>query len=231
MAAGVFHTPTVLQRSGMGPSSFLNNTGIAVVLDLPGVGSNLQDHAGPPVTWNYSQPYEYIPLPSEMASNATFKAEATAAFNQPTAHGPYTLAGGNSAIYVSLPHVTAQYKDITQKIRRMATDGTAASYLPPDIRSDAAMIAGYKQQPPVSAKPLENPSSPSLETPWTSSELAGRPWAFLLYPLSRGPVRLNLTDHLAPLLDCRAGSNPIDFDIHLAEVWFLRRLFNTPTMQ
>jgi len=232
IAAGALHTPTVLQRSGIGPSSFLNNAGIPVVLDLPGVGSNLQDHSGPPVTWNYSQPYEYFPLPSEMARNATFKAEATAAFDRPTAEGPYTLAGGNNAIYVSLPHVTAQYKDITQKIRRMATDGTAASYLPPDVRSNKDMIAGYKQQLLVLAELLENPESPNLETPWASSEPPGRAWSFLLHPLSRGTVRLNLTDHLAqPLLDYRAGSNPVDFDMHLAQLRFLRGLLDTPTMR
>lgn len=233
LSAGALHTPTVLQRSGIGPSSFLNNAGIPVVLNLPGVGSNLQDHSGPPVTWNYSKPYDYFPLPSEMASNATFKAEATAAFNQPTAQGPYTLAGGNSAIYVSLPHVTSQYRKITRKIRRMAAgNNTVASYLPPDIRSDPAMIAGYRRQLHVLADLLENPQAPSLETPWATSEAPGTAWSFLLHPLSRGTVRLNLTDHLAqPILDYRAGSNPVDFDIHLAQVRFLRGLLNTPTMQ
>ena len=230
LAAGAFHTPTVLQRSGIGPSSFLSSVGIPVVLDLPGVGSNLQDHAGPPVTWNYTKPYEYWPLPSQMR-NTTFKDEATAAFNAPVASGPYTLAGGNNAIYVSLPHVTPQYKEITKKIRRMATDGTAASYLPSDIRSDKAMIAGYKQQLLVLAELLEKPESPSLETPWASSEPIGRAWAFLLHPLSRGTVRLNLTDHLSmPTLDYRSGSNPVDFDLHLAHLRYLRGVVNTPTM-
>ncbi|KAK4168119.1 oxygen-dependent choline dehydrogenase [Cladorrhinum sp. PSN259] len=233
LSAGALHTPTVLQRSGIGPSSFLGGAGIPVVLDLPGVGSNLQDHSGPPVTWNYSQPYEYFPLPSEMANNATFKADATAAFNEPTAGGPYTMAGGNSAIYVSLPHVTSQYKNITKRIRSIATcNTTLTSYLPPDIRSDAAMIAGYKQQLLVLAELLENPEAPSLETPWATSEPAGTAWSFLLHPLSRGTVRLNLTDNLAqPILDYRSGSNPVDFDIHLAQVRFLRGLLNTPTMQ
>ena len=231
LAAGAFHTPTVLQRSGIGPSSFLTNAGIPVVLDLPGVGSNLQDHAGPPLTWNYTKPYEYWPLPSQMR-NATFKDEATAAFNNPVASGPYTLAGGNNAIYVSLPHVTAQYKEITKKIRRMATDGSAASYLPPDIRTNTAMIAGYKQQLLVLAELLENSESPSLETPWASAEPIGRAWAFLLHPLSRGTVRLNLTDHLSmPILDYRSGSNPVDFDLHLAHLRFLRGVLDTPTMQ
>lgn len=52
LSAGAFHTLTILQRSGIGPATFLQNAGIPLVLDLPGVGSNLQDHSGPVVDWN-----------------------------------------------------------------------------------------------------------------------------------------------------------------------------------
>jgi len=232
ISAGAFHTPTVLQRSGIGPASFLNNAGIPVVLDLPGVGSNLQDHSGPPVTWNYSKPWDFFPVPSTMANNATFKAEAIAAFAQTPASGPYTLAGGNSAIYVSLPHVTSSYRTIIDKIRRMAHDGSATSYLPADLRTNPAIAAGYKDQLLALTNLLANPSSPSLETPWATSEAPGTAWSFLLHPLSRGTVRLDPADHLAqPILDYRAGSNPVDMDIHRAQVRYLRRLLDTPTMK
>lgn len=51
ISAGVFHTPTILQRSGIGPSSVLTRLGIETIVDLPGVGSNLQDHSGPGLEW------------------------------------------------------------------------------------------------------------------------------------------------------------------------------------
>lgn len=44
LAAGAIHSPQVLMASGVGPSSHLAEHGIDVVADLPGVGSNLQDH-------------------------------------------------------------------------------------------------------------------------------------------------------------------------------------------
>jgi choline dehydrogenase len=43
LSAGVFNTPQLLKLSGIGPKKELKAHGIKVVLDLPGVGENLQD--------------------------------------------------------------------------------------------------------------------------------------------------------------------------------------------
>jgi choline dehydrogenase len=44
LAAGALQSPQVLQLSGIGPSELLRNQGIAVQVDAPEVGENLQDH-------------------------------------------------------------------------------------------------------------------------------------------------------------------------------------------
>lgn len=44
LAAGAIHTPQILQCSGVGAKSLLDAAGIDVVVDLPGVGQNFQDH-------------------------------------------------------------------------------------------------------------------------------------------------------------------------------------------
>ncbi len=44
VCAGALHTPAILMRAGIGPAAHLLRHGIAVVRDLPGVGSNLMDH-------------------------------------------------------------------------------------------------------------------------------------------------------------------------------------------
>ena len=43
LAAGAFNTPQLLKLSGIGPADELERHGIPVVVDLPGVGENLQD--------------------------------------------------------------------------------------------------------------------------------------------------------------------------------------------
>ena len=44
LAAGAVNTPALLQRSGIGAAPWLQQMGLPLVHDLPGVGENLQDH-------------------------------------------------------------------------------------------------------------------------------------------------------------------------------------------
>lgn len=44
-AAGAYHSPALLQRSGIGPAGDLRAAGIDAKLDLPGVGDHLLDHS------------------------------------------------------------------------------------------------------------------------------------------------------------------------------------------
>jgi choline dehydrogenase-like flavoprotein len=44
IASGAFGSPKLLMQSGIGPADHLRSVGVAVAHDLPGVGSNLQDH-------------------------------------------------------------------------------------------------------------------------------------------------------------------------------------------
>ncbi len=44
LAAGVYGTPAILQRSGIGDPARLKAVGVTAVLDLKGVGANLHDH-------------------------------------------------------------------------------------------------------------------------------------------------------------------------------------------
>lgn len=47
VAAGAINSPKLLQISGLGPGALLQDIGIPVLRDLPGIGANLQDHYTP----------------------------------------------------------------------------------------------------------------------------------------------------------------------------------------
>lgn len=52
LAAGAVHNPQILLLSGVGPKATLNKFKINTVLDLPGVGTNFQDHLDLAVVYN-----------------------------------------------------------------------------------------------------------------------------------------------------------------------------------
>ena len=56
LTAGAIHTPKILMNSGVGPKKKLSAAGIPVLLDVPGVGENLQDHPSVPMTFTLTTP-------------------------------------------------------------------------------------------------------------------------------------------------------------------------------
>ena len=59
VTAGALVTPQILMLSGIGPAEELAQHGIEVMVDLPGVGQNLQDHHEVPVLSFCNGPYGY----------------------------------------------------------------------------------------------------------------------------------------------------------------------------
>jgi choline dehydrogenase len=55
LSAGAFDSPKLLMLSGIGDAARLQGLGISVVVDLPGVGQNLQDDIFVPVTYQATQ--------------------------------------------------------------------------------------------------------------------------------------------------------------------------------
>ena len=60
LAGGAYNTPQLLMLSGIGPKAELSKHGISVKLDLPGVGSNLQDRYEVGVVNRMAQDWEVL---------------------------------------------------------------------------------------------------------------------------------------------------------------------------
>jgi choline dehydrogenase len=56
ICGGAINSPHLLQLSGIGPGALLNDFGIPVIADRPGVGQNLQDHFFVPMTYRCTKP-------------------------------------------------------------------------------------------------------------------------------------------------------------------------------
>jgi choline dehydrogenase len=60
LCGGAFNTPQLLMLSGIGPTEQLRRHGIAVRVDLPGVGRNLQDRYEVAVTYRMREPWKIL---------------------------------------------------------------------------------------------------------------------------------------------------------------------------
>ena len=66
LAGGAINTPHLLQLSGVGRAADLEALGIPVVMDLPGVGANLQDHLEVYIQYKSLQPVSMQPSATQL---------------------------------------------------------------------------------------------------------------------------------------------------------------------
>jgi choline dehydrogenase-like flavoprotein len=74
LSAGAIHTPTILERSGIGSPETLSAAGIPVLVPLPGVGNLLQDHVASFVRYELKPGVETM---DDLKSQAALAAAAT----------------------------------------------------------------------------------------------------------------------------------------------------------
>jgi hypothetical protein len=197
LSAGALRTPQILQLSGIGPRKLLGKAGINVLIDLPGVGANFQDHPiGPAITFNWSPP------------------------QLPPAPPPNTQLDQGLVAILPLPLVSpANYSAIAAKYASQ----DIADYLPPDTHP--SVIRGQRKIQSIFAREMRKP-----DVSFLSYIVGGGPSSqpISFHIASRGTVSINTTDPESyPVVDYRALSNPIDVDLMIAYIRFLRWHFRT----
>jgi choline dehydrogenase len=80
LCAGVYGSPAILMRSGIGPPDHLRSAGVEVQVALPGVGANLADHPAMDIDCGYRGPARPAPVLHHIA---TFHSAATPADQAP----------------------------------------------------------------------------------------------------------------------------------------------------
>ncbi|KAH7121277.1 glucose oxidase [Dendryphion nanum] len=204
LAAGAIHTPQILQLSGIGPADLLTQANISVKVDLPGVGSNFQDHPlGPGVFFRWSK-------------------QPQAPFNFTWPRGGEGRGQGLGA-FLPLPVVSPTNYE---KIASRYSSHDLSKIVP--FNTSPSVLAGYKEQQRIFAREMrQNRVS-------FSNNLIGGTGGIMpigLHTMSRGTIRINpLTPDAEPLIDYAALSNPTDIDLMVEYVRLVRRVFATPQL-
>ncbi|KAH7098266.1 alcohol oxidase [Auriculariales sp. MPI-PUGE-AT-0066] len=203
LTAGAFHTPQILQRSGVGPAALLKAAKVPVVVDLPGVGSNFQDHPAGSATYTFGT--DVLPNPAALQTNTTFIAWADELWAA-NRTGPRSIGVGMVGAWLPL--------------RELA---------PTDYKQIAANIRGFRAQRDAIVSSYLSDKAGEIELPFGG---AGRFSLSLEHPLSRGTVLLNTTDIYAePVVDFGTFSNPIDPLVIAKAVKFVRKWTTTASFQ
>ncbi|KAH7099915.1 alcohol oxidase [Auriculariales sp. MPI-PUGE-AT-0066] len=221
LTAGALHTPQILQRSGVGPSALLKAANVPVVVDLPGVGSNFQDHSV--VGAGHTFATDVVPNPSSLVNNQTFIAWADELWAA-NRTGPRSIGVGMVGAWLPLRNLApTDYKEIAAGLK--AQD--PAAYLPSTYTPE--QVQGFKLQRDTIIASYLSDKAGQIELLFGGS--SSYPLS-LEHPLSRGTVTLN-TSHIysEPIVDFRTFSNPIDPLVLAKAIQFVRRWSATPSYQ
>ncbi len=108
LCAGAIGSPQILQLSGIGPAALLQQHGIAVQADLPGVGGNLQDHLQIRAVYKIAG----APTLNVLASNLVGKARIGLQYLL-SRSGPMSMAPSQLGAFTrsdpARPHANIQY--------------------------------------------------------------------------------------------------------------------------
>jgi len=187
MAAGVFGNPYVMLRSGVGPERELDELGIPVVLNLPGVGKNFRDDVSVQITYDWLDSAD-PPRQGSQSSEDSFEWLTTGG-------GPFT-SGTNENGFINGENETINDRPTVMYRRRPFTGTILLTLTPPpaggppteirlrgDKRGTIKMITGPVPErdieelayaievmrristfPPMSTYQRENSPGPSVRT-------------------------------------------------------------------
>ncbi|KAF3015849.1 hypothetical protein E8E14_006513 [Neopestalotiopsis sp. 37M] len=216
LAAGAIFTPQILQVSGIGDSAYLSSIDVSTVVDLPAVGQNFHDHILLPTVNTIVAPL----TASNLTTNATYAAESRELYD--TEHtGPYADPTGDFLVFLPLQNFTEQWSTIQTE----ASAQDPAAYLANDTAAE--VIAGYTQQHELMNEKLGSTDSAILELIWADGTVV----LGLEHPYSRGSVKAPSADIFdAPLADPSYLSNPLDVEILVEGVKFVRTLMGADAL-
>ncbi|KAH6869279.1 hypothetical protein B0T10DRAFT_594843 [Thelonectria olida] len=224
LSTGSVQSPGLLEKSGIGRKSVLSAAGVRQIIDLPGVGENLQDHLRIMSSYQLKPVYTSFDV---LRSNATVAAEQLELWVAGQ-HSLYDYTGsaysfttwkqaiGNDSNILDLPKKAAG--DDASKIDKKKLEFLGDSSIPQleVIFSDGYTgVKGY----PASSSPLFGKGFFTLI-------------AVIMHPFSRGTIHIDPANPGGnPIIDPNYLSNDHDLEAIIQAVKYSRRIATTEPMR
>ncbi|KAF2108522.1 hypothetical protein BDV96DRAFT_605582 [Lophiotrema nucula] len=225
ISAGSFQSPGLLELSGIGNRTILENYGIEVIQDLPSVGENLQDHIRIQSSYQLKPNYQSF----DALKNTTRAAIELALYNA----GQVSLYDYTASGYAYMGWKTVS-NDTATKLRAIVegdetltsvTDRVKKSYLSPPLsdsvpQAEVIFSDGYTG---LKGYPAANSSLFGIGT----FSLIG----VVQHPLSKGNVHINSTSiNAKPTINPNYLSHPYDLQAAIAVAKYLRKIATAEPM-
>jgi len=230
LCAGVFESPAILERSGIGSRSALEAANMPVLYELSGVGENLQDHINCGLSCEVR---DDIPTRDDILRKPELSEAASLEYQQ---HRSGRLAEGAAYSFAFTPlqmleteAETAELLDLVQHHIDQETN--------PSLRAQYSLIQSAISNPnEATATTFMLRSQRHRDTemfpPGTPSVVEGNyitAVAMLAHPLSRGSCHITTADPSSPLgIHFNYLSHPLDTEILARHIRLIERLFRTP---
>ncbi|KAI1078776.1 choline dehydrogenase [Whalleya microplaca] len=210
LSAGAFQSPQLLMISGVGPAATLDDLGIPVIANRPGIGQNMSDH----VMFGPSYRVKVKTLPNELADPTQVLAVLDNYFR--SARGPLTSQGCDFMAWEKVPRNMVS-ADASEYLSTLPASCPDLEYLAVD-----AYFGDYSS--PLFRSPADGYPQDGLD--YTSIVVAPTT------PKSRGSVTIKTakaTD--LPVINPNWLTDPIDAEIAVAGYKRVRRIFETAALK
>lgn len=199
------------------------------MVDLAGVGNNLQDHALLRVKYPYQNPA--FPNPQWLLTNSTFNStSAQEYFTSRT--GPWTAKPSTAIVFPSLTQITNNtyaHALILSAMQDSQRYYSSSHVFTNDSTSRPILQAGYQAQFPPLLQNLMSESTPAYEV---LNDNSGGLDIALMRPLSRGTTHITCPDATVdPAINPNWLSHPLDFEIMLRAMEFNQRILDTDSIR
>jgi choline dehydrogenase-like flavoprotein len=230
VCAGVFESPAVLERSGIGAIPILEAAGIPVLYELPGVGENLQDHLNCGLS---CETRDGVPTRDNVIRDPEAHKASVLEYERTRAG---RLAEGAAYSFAFTPLQVLESLSETQELTEMVEHHLAEVANKPGIHAQYSIIEQAIKSP------VEATSSTFMLRCQRNRDLDSMPKgtpamvdgnyvtvvAMLAHPFSRGSCHITPDPSAYPEIKFNYLSHPLDTEIFARHLRLIERLFQQP---
>ena len=230
LCAGVFGSPAILERSGIGSKIVLEAAKIPILYELPGVGENLQDHLNCGLS---RETQDNVPTRDGVVQDQEVRKAETLEYAR-SRTGRLSEGAAYNFAFTALqmlesPSETLELARIVQECLQKESN--------PSLRAQYSVIQKAIESPDEATATtflLRSQRHKDLESlpKGTPSVVSGKyvtAVAMLAHPFSRGSCHISYDPSHQPDIKFNYLSHPLDTEILARHLLFIERLFQQPT--